>query len=76
MAQVFKNPLDAANDITRKKLTYLDARDKILDLRKQKKSTDELFEIIDDWFYNNEFEDINEDKIMDLKDIAMQPYED
>lgn len=72
----YKNPLDLSQSLTPKKMTYLDARDKVYELRKQRKLMDEIFAIIDDWYYNDEFEDIDEDKINDLKDIAMQPYED
>ena len=75
--KTYKNPLEQAQALIKpKKMTYQEARDKVYELRKQGVLLDDLFGTIDDWVYNNEFEDIDENKILDLKDIAMQPLED
>ena len=67
---IYNTPLEQANAMN-KKMTWLDAKDKLRQLKKQKVLIDDLLTTIDDWTFSNSFEDINEDKINDLKDYAI-----
>ena len=69
---IYKSPLEASRAL--QKMSYRDARDKIIDLKKSGKSVDELFGLIDDWVNTDSFIDIDEDKILDLKDYAADSY--